>query len=33
MLILLIISAVDGNGNNLPLAWAIINRENEENWS
>ena len=33
MLTLLVISAVDGNGNNLSLAWAIIDRENEENWS
>ena len=29
---LLIISTVDGNGNALPLAWALVNRENEENW-
>ena len=31
MLTLLVISAVNRNRNKLPLAWAIINRKNEEN--
>ena len=29
---LLVISTADGNGNALPLAWALVNRENTENW-
>ena len=29
---LLVIFTADGNGNALPLAWALVNRENEENW-
>ena len=32
-LTLLVISTADGNGNALPLAWALVNRENKENWS
>ena len=31
-LILLVISTADGNGNALPLAWVLVNRENKENW-
>ena len=31
-LTLLVISTADGNANALPLAWALVNRENEENW-
>ena len=30
-LTLLVISTADGNRNALPLAWALVNRENEEN--
>ena len=29
---LLVIFTADGNGNALPLAWALVNRENIENW-
>ena len=31
-LTLLVISTADGNGNALPLAWVLVNRENKENW-
>ncbi len=31
-LVLLIVSTLDGNGNILPLAWALVEFENEENW-
>ena len=33
ILTLLVITTVDGNGNTLPLAWALVNQENDENWS
>ena len=29
---MLVIFIADGNKNALPLAWALVNRENEENW-